>query len=1065
MSAHGQGTWRHGEMEIKVTLNNAEEADAIHALNLNGDIYTRSGYALLYVTPEELSRVESLGFEPEILKPDLNAYSKNFWTNRDQYHSYEEIIEVIDSLASTYPSFCKKFSYGQSVEGRQLCALKISDNVNADEPEPEIMFDGGIHGDEIGGPENLVRFAEFLCDQYGNDPEITTLINSREIWLYIMVNPDGRVNMLRYNSNGVDLNRDWGYMWNGQGGSPEHYSQVETRALRTCAQSNQFVIHTTYHSGTVFLAYPWSYSPNPCPDQSPIQQLAGIYVDSSGYDYLPYEPGYIGMYEISGSSKDANYGIMGSISWTMEISTDKQPPVSLIGYYFDINKPSMIEMIEHAGYGISGTITDATLGAPVPATIFVDDYLPCYNDPVIGDYHKYILPGTYTVTAVANGYEPQTQTVIITESNTTVLDFELTQEYNQFAYRVVSCRIPTANFADEARTSAALWAPDGVSYSLGKSGWIILDMQDVILDVPGAEITVHEGDTEPEGYSCYAAAEIDGPWYFMGNGTGTANFDLGTSGLQEARFIRIEDDGDGPVNGENAGFDLDAAEVPEQQQIIYLTLDSYIDDQAGNGNQRIDPGENFNLIINLRNIGTLIMDNGQANLNIDNEFLTVNNAELNIEDLDYGESTQLVFSMNCSWFCPQLELLMTVLNITSNSGDFQESFLVSYTAGSIIEDWETIGFSQFDWSTGGNKPWAMSFTAPFEGVCSAKSGNIDDGQISSLQITMDVIGYDDISFYRKVSSEYGSDYLRFFVDNNPVHQWSGELGWEQVSYQVGPGFHTFKWTYEKDNAGSQGSDGGWIDYILFPSCNLDGTLKVLANAFPHEFCGSGESQLGAYILGGDPDCSFLWSPADPLDDPDIQFPVAFVDSSVEFSVEVTDGENSAASAVSVNSYPVPDTPVIIQEGDSLISQAEQGNQWYSVSGMIPGATEQVYYPPIEGDYFVIVTSEPGCSSAPSNIIHFIFTDIKEFSPDEDIVIYPNPFTNTFDIRFTDDPAKDKIIVINDLSGRVVHQQYILKSDYQDVIQILPGNIKKGIYLLKITDQDENLLVIKKMIKF
>ncbi|MEI6242902.1 MAG: M14 family zinc carboxypeptidase, partial [Chlamydiota bacterium] len=45
-------------------------------------------------------------------------------------------------------------------------------------------------------------FARDLCLSYASDPSITDLINNREIWLYLMVNPDGRVNLVRYNSNG-----------------------------------------------------------------------------------------------------------------------------------------------------------------------------------------------------------------------------------------------------------------------------------------------------------------------------------------------------------------------------------------------------------------------------------------------------------------------------------------------------------------------------------------------------------------------------------------------------------------------------------------------------------------------------------------------------------------------------------------------------------------------------------------------------------------------------------------------------------------------------------------------
>jgi hypothetical protein len=1064
LESNAQPGWREGEMEIKVIFDGPYQAAQLNRLNLIGDLYSHAGYALLLVTPEELVTVKSGGFSYEILVNDLNEHFRDFWSTRDQYHTYDGIIQKIDSLCTDYTSICKKYNYGLSVEGRELVAVKISDNVNLDENEAEVMFDGGIHGDEIGGSENLIRFAGFLCESYDIDPEITGLINDREIWLYIMVNPDGRVNMVRYNSNGVDLNRDWGYMWDGEGSSPGSYSQVETRALRTCMMENQFVVQTSYHSGTVFLAYTWSYRPDPCPDLAHIDQLAGVYAAASGYTDLPYGQGYTGMYAINGSSKDAIYGVMGSIGWTIEISSDKQPPASQIQYYYDINEPAMISMIEYAGYGLNGIVYDATTGDPVAATIFVDDYYPCYSDPENGDYHKYLLAGSYLVKVVANGYEPLTQTAIIVNSPSTTLNFALQTTYNHFAYRVIACQIPGTNFADEGKTYAALWAPDSVNYSIGRAGWIILDMQGNILDGPGSELIVHEGDTDPEGFSCFTSTGMDGPWTLLGDGMGTTTFDFSAAGITEARFIRITDDGNGQTYADNAGFDLDAVEAPEQPQVIFLTLDCRIDDPSGNENGRIDSGENVDLIITLRNLGSMMMENGQAYLNVDHEFLSVSNPDANLGSLGFGDSLQLTFALNCSSFCPPEELLMMVLNITSNEGDYQQSFPVNLAAGAIVEDWETGSLTKFNWSVSGTGQWAINFLDKYEGAYSARSGNISDNQVSALQVTFDVIGYDDISFFRKVSSEEGSDFLKFYIDDVAAGQWSGERPWDFFSYQVSPGMHTFKWVYEKDNLNSQGLDAGWLDYIVFPSCNLDGTLKALANAFPHEFCGPGESQLGAYMLGGTGNYFFSWTPAATLNDPAIQFPVASPDTTTQYSVIVNDGENTVTSDIEVMINPVPLTPIIVQEGDSLISSAEEGNRWFDHNGPIGGAAGQVFYPTVEDDYFVMVTNSTGCSSATSNVVHFLFTGIDNEFSSPAIFIYPNPFHEYLKIIFLQKPEAGMIIRMTDILGRVVTNQAIDNSDFQEYMILSNPELKKGLFLIEIRDHEGEILISKKLIK-
>lgn len=1053
--------WRPGEMEVRVGISSPEHVMRLSALNLNGDIYTTGGYAVLYLIPGELELLRREGFEYEVVKNDLNSYFEDFWENRDAYHTYEEIIQVMNTLSFGYPSICKKYDLGLSVEGRLLSALKISDNAASDENEPEVMFDGGIHGDEIGGAENLIRFAEFLCGNYGTNPDITDLIDNREIWLYVMVNPDGRVNMVRYNSNGIDINRDWGYMWNEEGGSPFYFSQVETRILRDCLYDNQFVVHTSYHSGTEFVSYPWSYRPDACPDQSHIDNLAEIYATTSGYSYMPFGQGYQGMYPINGSSKDSYYGIMGSVGWSIEISMDKQPPTTQIQYYYELNEPAMLAMIEHSGYGISGTVTDAVTGEPVAATIFIENYFPCYADPEVGDYHKYLLAGTYEVKAVANGYQAITQNATVANLGNTTLNFELQPEYNHYGYRIPACFIPDNNFDDEGITFAALWEPDNIHYSIGRSGWVIVDMGDTIMDGPGSEIRVYENDNDPEGYSCYAGQSIDGPWVFLGNATGSASFNFTPSGVQQARYIRIDDDGNGSASGNNAGFDLDAVEALEQPQVIYLVADAWISDPLGNNNNRIDPGENCDLMVLLRNNGGLTAQNLTVNVNYDSTHVTLRRTDTIAGDLSHGQEVVLDFPLTCSMLTPMEELVMMVVNVSANEGGFNQSFPVHFTVGAIVEDWETAGFEKFDWSSAGAKTWAINFIDPYEGAYSAKSGNIDDGQLSYLSVTFDVTGYDDISFYRKVSSENGNDFLKFYIDNTLVDQWSGNLDWAGVSYDVEPGFHTFKWSYEKNESISQGYDGGWIDYIVFPSSNLTGELKTLANALPHEFCEEGSAQLGAFVTGGSGNKTYAWTPPETLNNPASQFPTATLSETTVYSVEVNDGQSMAYSAIKVTVNPSPETPVVAQQGDSLLSSAGSGNQWYDSNGPIEGATGQVYYPDVEDYYHVMVTGPGGCISEPSEPVYFIFTGVNEEVKSASWNVYPNPAGEMIYVQ-NNGPIIEKVrIFISDLTGRVVLSGAY---DPNGLIKISTSDLPRGGYILKVLNDEMECLHQQKLIK-
>ena len=160
-SAFAQNGWRKNEMEVKIFFNTLSEKELINSFHFAGDIY--QDYACFYLIPSELEKVKSAGLKFEITKNNLNDYFKDFWKQKDAYHTYEEIIALMDSLVTAFPDICKKTIYGSSVQGRELSALKISDNAATDENEAEIMFDGGIHGDEIVAAENCIRFAKMLC--------------------------------------------------------------------------------------------------------------------------------------------------------------------------------------------------------------------------------------------------------------------------------------------------------------------------------------------------------------------------------------------------------------------------------------------------------------------------------------------------------------------------------------------------------------------------------------------------------------------------------------------------------------------------------------------------------------------------------------------------------------------------------------------------------------------------------------------------------------------------------------------------------------------------------------
>ena len=136
-------------------IENVSDIQKLHFMGFDYEPSSADGTSVrMYLVPEELKQLQNSHLRYQVTIPDLNRHFEHFWDNPlvpPGYYTYDQIIAIADSLASNFPSICKKVIWGTSMGGRQLAALKISDNAGADETEAEIMFDGGIHGDEIGG--------------------------------------------------------------------------------------------------------------------------------------------------------------------------------------------------------------------------------------------------------------------------------------------------------------------------------------------------------------------------------------------------------------------------------------------------------------------------------------------------------------------------------------------------------------------------------------------------------------------------------------------------------------------------------------------------------------------------------------------------------------------------------------------------------------------------------------------------------------------------------------------------------------------------------------------------
>ncbi len=222
------------------------------------------------------------------------------------------------ALAEQYPHIVQVVSLGQSHQGREIWAVKLSDDVSTEDPtEPETLFIGGQHAREWIGVEVPFLIAQYLAQNYATDERVQKLINTLEIWVVPMVNPDGHeytrsdpcptapeqlCRLWRKNRRdlgndvlGVDLNRNWGFQWGSRAGGsrdprsityrgPEPFSEPEIRSIRDLVLDprHRFKAFIDYHSFSQIVGAPWAYTFDP---PVPLSEDARFNPPSDGGEY------------------------------------------------------------------------------------------------------------------------------------------------------------------------------------------------------------------------------------------------------------------------------------------------------------------------------------------------------------------------------------------------------------------------------------------------------------------------------------------------------------------------------------------------------------------------------------------------------------------------------------------------------------------------------------------------------------------------------------------------------------------------------------------------------------
>ncbi len=631
------------------------------------------------IDSKRLEELRSKGFEVEV----------EYWTPEErsvalfgpdwdlQFTTYQQMVDQMEQAGLDHPGMLRLDTLGYSVQGRMILGAKISDNPDQEENEPEFRIIACHHGNEYMSVEVALLMLAHLTDNYGSDPQATHLVDDLEIWIIPMMNPDGRTAGTRYNANGVDLNRDYGYMWDYL--TPGIFSQPETKAIREHGLRNNFSISLSFHTSGDIMNHVWNYKDFPVADSAFVVDISEEYGSYNGYWVVE---GY-NWYQTHGDCNDWSYGSRSDIDATIETSNSNIPGV------WSLNKDAMLAMMERTDEGVRGRITDAATGQPLEGMVRCMKLgLPVYADPVYGDYQKNLLPGTYSLRFSANGHRDTTISgVVVSEGWPTILDVALEENLELFAVHVVSCFFydpyswPDQYPNNPTNASAALGLADGIFASLGKGGNVVADMGEYteIYDTPGDDFTVYEVGPTSDGYLVYwSELPYGGTWHYIGTGYGASSFDVHSQPTQSIRYLKIVDDNDGNATELYPGCDVDAITHPQLPTAPYLTLSHYhvdddsLDQSLGNDDGDVDFGETIELTIVLENIGDSTAYDVDATLRTSHPLVSVIDSQKTFGDIPAGDTMasegDFVFSAS-----PEIEDgedVTFVLDISASNGNW-----------------------------------------------------------------------------------------------------------------------------------------------------------------------------------------------------------------------------------------------------------------------------------------------------------------------------------------------------------------------------------------------------------
>ncbi|MER5962953.1 M14 family metallopeptidase [Streptomyces sp. NPDC002057] len=349
---------------------------------------------------EQLGNLKALGYKPVALPGPPNRSAEgdghghgvgalDFPSADARYHNFAEMNAEIDQRLAQYPSIMSKRVIGKSYQGRDIVAIKISDNVATDENEPEVLFTHHQHAREHLTVEMALYLLRELGAGYGSDSRVTNAVNGREIWIVPDLNPDGgeydiasgsyrswRKNRQPNSGSsyiGTDMNRNWDYKWGCCGGSssskssetyrgtaPESAPEVKVVAdfvrSRVVGGKQQITAAIDFHTYSELVLWPFGWTTaNTAPgmtldDRNAFAAVGGKMAASNGY--TPEQSS--DLYITDGSIDDYLWGAHKIFGYTFEMYPASSsgggfyPPDEVIERETSRNRDAVLQLLENA---------------------------------------------------------------------------------------------------------------------------------------------------------------------------------------------------------------------------------------------------------------------------------------------------------------------------------------------------------------------------------------------------------------------------------------------------------------------------------------------------------------------------------------------------------------------------------------------------------------------------------------------------------------------------------------------------------------------------------------------